>query len=324
MRKLTADVAAQLARAEATLAGVKDDEVKLPLHIGLIRWDINGDGKIEDDEQAWRLQAAYTLRHDLSVAIQSEGTDNFVITFDYADLLRLRGDCHLMLGMCEVMLAHDWSPAYLVVAPYVFATVESPAAPEQVFARYDLIGQSQSQLWTQLVCDALALIHQMEFKLEEPKRLTAALKHFEEAVALTQKSLAALQKETDDDHEWIAGPKQTAALPDYKLDESELKPAADALAQLADLLAGKRLLGHWRIKPSHGIDVRLAFTQPRDLSVPLWMHGRSAVPYLKEGKSIDFNPRTLEHLYPELTPGYVVILRLASQQGGEMFRRFGR
>jgi cysteine synthase A len=41
-------------------------------------------------------------------------------------------------------------------------------------------------------------------------------------------------------------------------------------------------------------------------------------------KSIDFNPRTLEHLYPELTPGYVVILRLASQQGGEMFRRFGR
>ncbi|HKI18381.1 MAG TPA: hypothetical protein VKA15_10895 [Isosphaeraceae bacterium] len=46
---------ADLAKAEATLAKVDSADVKLPLHFGLIRLDLNGDGKAEPDERLFRL-----------------------------------------------------------------------------------------------------------------------------------------------------------------------------------------------------------------------------------------------------------------------------
>ena len=46
-----------LATAEATLAKVDSADVKLPLHFGMIRLDLNGDGKAEPGERLFNLYA---------------------------------------------------------------------------------------------------------------------------------------------------------------------------------------------------------------------------------------------------------------------------
>jgi hypothetical protein len=48
---------ANLEMTEATLAKIKSEEVDLPLNIGLIRLDLNGDGQGAQDEALWRIFA---------------------------------------------------------------------------------------------------------------------------------------------------------------------------------------------------------------------------------------------------------------------------
>src|SRR5439155_14841967 len=48
-----------LAKAESTLAQIKGDTVKLPLHVGMIRLDFNGDGQATDEETFWRLYQGF-------------------------------------------------------------------------------------------------------------------------------------------------------------------------------------------------------------------------------------------------------------------------
>jgi hypothetical protein len=50
LRALFRTLLDDLARAEETLALVKDDTVKLPIRFGLVRLDFDGDGKATDDE----------------------------------------------------------------------------------------------------------------------------------------------------------------------------------------------------------------------------------------------------------------------------------
>jgi hypothetical protein len=95
-----------LAKAEATLALVNDDAVKLPLHFGLIHLDMTGDGKFDPEERLFRLYA------QLNAAAREQPTaeaaaKEFLITFDRADVAWLRGYCHLLMAMSEAYLAHD-------------------------------------------------------------------------------------------------------------------------------------------------------------------------------------------------------------------------
>ena len=64
LRTMFKEFIGDLATAEATLALVKDDAVSLPIHFGLVRLDINGDGKATDDETLWKLYARLNAQVD--------------------------------------------------------------------------------------------------------------------------------------------------------------------------------------------------------------------------------------------------------------------
>ena len=57
LRTMFEEFIGDLATSEATLALVKDDAVSLPIHFGLVRLDLNGDGKATEDETLWNLYA---------------------------------------------------------------------------------------------------------------------------------------------------------------------------------------------------------------------------------------------------------------------------
>ena len=94
-----------LAKAESTLSLIGDREVKLPLHFGRIRLDLDGDGKASPDERLWKLYLV--LNGQARNQVTAEQCEAFVIAFDRGDVAWLRGYCHLLMALSESYLAYD-------------------------------------------------------------------------------------------------------------------------------------------------------------------------------------------------------------------------
>src|SRR5206468_184552 len=77
-RQLVQTFVDDLAKAEATLAEVKDPAVKLPLHVGLIKIDPFGQGK--------PISAAFLFERVEGLPVTSQQADKLVIGFDRGDV----------------------------------------------------------------------------------------------------------------------------------------------------------------------------------------------------------------------------------------------
>ena len=150
-----------LTQAEATLAKVGTTDVKLPLHFGLIRLDLNGDGKAEADERLFNL---YTqLNAAVRNQVTQEAAREFQITFDQGDAVWLRGYCHLLMAMSEVYLARDAHELFEHTAPYFFPNAETPFP---FLRRHPVANRQQFEMADAL--DAIAFIHLLRFPVLEP------------------------------------------------------------------------------------------------------------------------------------------------------------
>jgi len=85
-------------RAEATLGGVKDPQVKLPLHVGRIQVDLFGQGK---------PHSAAGLLGRFADAAAREAAEKFVVNFDRGDVCWFRGYCHFLAAWGELLLSVD-------------------------------------------------------------------------------------------------------------------------------------------------------------------------------------------------------------------------
>ena len=80
--------------------------MSLPIHFGLVRLDINCDGKATEDETLWKLYARLNNQVEREKVLGTE-VAGFRIAFDRGDVAWLRGYCHLLMSFSEVYLAHD-------------------------------------------------------------------------------------------------------------------------------------------------------------------------------------------------------------------------
>src|SRR5437660_1101254 len=170
-RQIVQAFVADLVKAEATLAGVKDPAVKLPLHVGRIKIDPFGQGK--------PISAAFLFeRVEGSPAEARKIAEELVIGFDRGDVCWLRGYCHLLAASGELLLAVDGQKAFECSAHLLFEKVETPHTflledrqPfDSVFDTND--GRART------VSDVLSFIHQMtRLPIKEPARTKAALEH---------------------------------------------------------------------------------------------------------------------------------------------------
>ncbi len=91
-----------LSAAEATLAGVTDDRVKLPLRLGDIRLDLDGDGKATDMFVAVLKEVMQRQQFDFLAS-----NPDFLVGFDRGDAAWLRAYCHVLMGSLDFYLAFD-------------------------------------------------------------------------------------------------------------------------------------------------------------------------------------------------------------------------
>jgi hypothetical protein len=278
VRRMVANLLDDLTAAEKTLAAIKDERVKLPLHFGLIRLDVNGDGKTADSEVLWKIYAELNRGIRLGDEFAPAHAEGFVITFDYGDVHWLRGYCHLLSAMGETVLAYDQQDLFNAVAHQLFDKPDVPALPKDIF-----VGRDPNNPWMDEIADAIAGIHLSRFPLKEPERMKAALAHLESVIDHSRQSWKAIQAETDDDREWIPNSKQTGIIPNVRVTAEMIAGWHEFLDEAEKMLAGKKLIPHWRFNAQHGINLRRVFLEPREFDVVLWAHGAAAVPYAEEG-----------------------------------------
>lgn len=283
-----------LKTAEATLAETPSNGVKLPLKIGQIRLDLNNDGTATDEE---------SLSHILAGLQNAGGTNDpdplvneFVISFDDGDVLWLRGYCHVMSALGEVALAYDWKDQFERTAHLFYPNVES---------RYDWLAAEGtgpfSGFNTQNILDVIALIHTINYECVEPERMATALSHLESVISLSRDSWKLINAETDNDHEWLPNPKQTAAMGGMRVSQEMQIQWQAFLKESEAILQGKKLLPFWRgmeggtllfggdfpAHPELGINLRKIFTEPTRLDLVLWLQGTGLHPYLEKGERTD-------------------------------------
>ncbi len=270
LRQINQEWLDDLAKIDATLAKLTSEEIKLPLHVGRVTMNL---GTAET--------RSLTL---LPVLRQFQLTQNgreadFVIVFDRADVDWLRGYCHLLSALSEIMLAYDGQELFDISAHRLFqhAVIPHPFLLEP--------NRSPVGGWFQFeeIADAVAIIHMLRFPLVEPKRMPVALAHIEQTLSLSHQMWKRIQAETDNDREWIPGTKQKGAI-NVAVTQEMLDNWMQALTETEQIVQGKKLLPFWRGKPTRGVNLRKAFLEPRPLDIVLWVQGTAATPYLEEGE----------------------------------------
>lgn len=271
-RKILQELIDDLKKAEATLAEVRDEKVKLPLRVGLIRLDLAGDGKAGD-------RFSTILSRYLGIREGAAKDADWLVAFDRGDVAWLRGYCHLLMALSEVAMAHDGQELFDCTAHIFFAKVQTPhkflaSLPDDEGGPLDIRGFN--------IADLIAFVHLIRMPVKEPDRMKAALTHLERMLALSKESWKYILAEEDDDHEWIPNPKQKGVL-GIPIRREMIESWLETVNEAEALLAGERLVPFWRGTEKRGVNLRRVFTEPKTLDLVLWVQGTAATPYLEDG-----------------------------------------
>lgn len=314
LRQILGDFDAALVRAEATLATVPKVPVLLPLDVGQISFDYDHDGRAGSNEALQELIFAVSgtsLRQGFPV-----------IGFDESDVTWLRGYAHLLAGITDILLAHDFSETVDLTFQSAFPTANLPSSPLNS-VRAGLMADLQANLapnggcWSDKfnswddatspaedadekryrrcraahdaleyggIGDLIAFVHLFRWPVMEPDRLLVARQHFLSMIALSRESWASILAETDDAAEWVPGPGQTSLFESFRVDNQVVAGWMDFLDQAEGVLEGRLLLAHWRFDRSQGVNLRRMFEQPRTLDPIMILTGAGAIPYMEQGE----------------------------------------
>lgn len=180
--------------------------------------------------------------------------ESFVVAFDYSDALWLRGYCHTLSAFCEAALIHDHQPYFdnLAFNPY-----EPPT---------------------------MAVL--------EKERGKAVLDHVQAVVDLSRLTWKAIQAETDDDAEWLPGPRQKNGVLRVAITDEMVVAWHDLLNDLEALVAGKLLLPLNFSGARQGLNVRTFLLDPPALEWRQWQMAEFEEPYVEQGEVV-----TLENIW---------------------------
>ncbi len=287
-----------LNNANETMAPIKDPDIKLPIHFGMIKLDLDGDGKVSDGETLYKLYS----RMNRSQEVAPEVAKEFYIKFDRADMHWLRGYCNLLMGVCQIYLAYDSKETFDCTGHLFFQKTNSPYT--FLTGKKHIMRASRQEMD---FTDIISFIHLVRWQVAEPARMESALHHFEAMVAQNKDMWKYLMAETDDDHEWIPNPKQTGVIPNVSVTPEMALSWTQFMSKVDKILAGKLLVPFWRGDGTQGINVRKVFLKPTSLDVVLWVQGPAAAPYLERGEIVDGDIwRQLQRDFGSNFPGFAL------------------
>lgn len=284
-RRIIQTAVDDLNKAEATLAAIEGDGVKLPLHVALIKIDPFGLGK--------PVNAAFILG-ELEANLPNDRVNSFVIGFDRGDVNWLRGYCHLLCAVGEILLAVDGREMFDRTAHLFFEKVDTP---HKFLLEEDRNFERVARWNAPLISDVIAFIHLTRFPIKEPKRMEAAHAHLNGTVSNAKEMWKHYHAEMDNDLEWIPNPRQKGVM-QVGVSQQMVDTWLETVDEADQVLAGKKLIPFWRgDNPRRGVNLKRVFFEPRAIDPILWVQGTAATPYLDEGQITDLaDARTLRQI----------------------------
>jgi len=329
LRALLVDFAAGLDAARAALEGVPaqapDAATQLPLDLATVRLDLDGDG--DPDGSLIDLMARVAGPAGAFGAIP----ERFAADFDAADAAWLAAYSHLLGGLAEILLAHDWEASFDATFaglfprsfPHDTAIARQARERREAFASLGPLPTPPAcarweddpvcaALWLEFesdpaigmaamlgmegryasIADLVAFVHLLRWPVAEPARMAAALAHLEGMATMSRETARRIAAETDDRAEWIPAPGQSGVVAGLPIDETTVVAWMGVLDEIDEILAGRLLVPHWRFE--QGVNLRRMFLEPGALDLVLILQGAGVEPYLEPGPVAD--ARTWEAL----------------------------
>jgi hypothetical protein len=262
---------ADLTAADALLAGGAKGDPKLPLDLLKIRLDLDADGKTSDAESLGGIMSAVTRQ-----PLQEGAAPKMEFAFDKADVLWLRGYIHFLTAALQFGLAMDFEDSFNATGHAWFPRSGLPFAEALLKPTAPGMGFVDNSIG-----DALAFVHMMNWRVDDPARLSDARSRLAAMAGLSRESWAAARAESDDDREWLPNAKQKAAFAGLAVEDVTIDSWLEVMAEFEAILDGKKLMPHWRF--DQGMNVKRLFEETKQMDLVLIIAGVGAVPYLEDG-----------------------------------------
>jgi hypothetical protein len=285
LRDVVAQFQQRLRAAEKTLAEVNTSDVYLPLYLGRVRLDLNGDGAMADEETLWRLMRV------VSPQVEQAQGEAFSLGVDGADVHWLRGYCHFLQAACDVILAHDERQLFERCGHLVFPNIQTPFLAPKDRVR---IGEFDPRT----ISDLIAAFHLIRFPVSSPERMRAAHEHLLSMVHESRRCWERALAERDDRNEWIPNPDQKGVL-QVAVPREMVTGWSEVLDEIERVLKGEKLIPYWRDNSSwlfgfggdepnlpergRGVNLRKIFYEPKEFDLILWIQGTGVESFLEEG-----------------------------------------
>ncbi|AKR56335.1 hypothetical protein XM25_11115 [Devosia sp. H5989] len=274
------------AKTSLAAAGESGDYVVLidPLRI---RFDVDGDGQASDAESMRSIverqlgipltpeAAAQPAGSDKNPAQAPEAPDT-TLGFDRADALWMAGYSQVLASHGDFLLAHDFSDLVNVAFHRLFPRAGLPMQDYSEGGSIFMEPRTDAA-----AADAIAAIHTLDWPVVEPDRLKRVLERLKAITAFSRANWAAILAETDDDHEFIPSPRQTATLPGSEVSQEMVDAWLKTLDTADAILDGKLLVPHWRFR--QGFDLKAYFETATRTDLVMILTGYGAIPFLKDG-----------------------------------------
>jgi hypothetical protein len=241
--------------------------------------DLDGDGVLAKEETLWEIFSA------INTGVEAEQGTNFLVGVDGADVHWLRGYCHVLMAICDFILAHDERELFERCGQLLFLDIESP---------YSTSKDGGEDFDMPQIYDAIAAIHLINFKMIDRERMKAAHSHLLAMITQSRLSWELALAEKDDYHEWIPNPDQEGVM-QVRVPREMITGWTAVLDELEAILQGKKLIPYWRtyardlFRPAEipgkgtGVNLRKFFHEPRDFDLVLTIQGTNVEPFLEEG-----------------------------------------
>lgn len=268
---------ADLDSADKALAAVGDTPAKLRVDLSVARFDWNGDGTVGPEDH-----------FGLAISDLDENGQAmpFIVGFDTTDAKWLQGYCNVMIAAAKAWLSHDfsesWNGSFSLVFPKAISTMAD--ANGKGGEDYTMFGFDKAQ--ADDIADFVTLIHTVRWPVANKAMWSEVRVHLKKVITLNRETWALIDREADDDHEWLPGPMQkSGVLPSFDVTPERIQAWLGILSQFEAALDGKLLVPHWRF--DKGINLARVFDNPRPFDLVLWITGPAAVPYLQDGPAMD-------------------------------------
>jgi hypothetical protein len=266
--------------AEAALAAADDATAKLPVDMLGVGFDFNSDGKRGADESL-----AAVLTGMLPMPASADQPSSFLVNFDQGDFLWMRGYGRLTSAFAQFLLAHDFEDMFNATFHTMFPKAGLPLGNRLAELQGQGLGLTGSGDSDAQLADVIAMLHLIRWNTVEPARLADVRLRLKAVSELSPKSWAAIRAETDNDREWMPGPKQTQALTGSSNTDDQINGWLAVMSEFGAILDGEKRLPHWRF--SGGMNVKRFFeTSPR-FDLLLMITGTDFVPYVEAGPTSD-------------------------------------